>query len=467
MQIAFIRPVAPFNRYIQNVPLNYIHLAAYLREHGHTAIILDMVVEESNDQVDRHIRDCGVQIVGIGCMTCELPDAVAEARRLKESHPGIKIVFGGAHPSADPEECLRSGVVDYVIVGEGEIPLAALLEALESGRNPHGIPGVWSLERGEIVGNTSAVPPNVDTLPMPAYDLLDLDKYFRLDSPWHFPKSRKAVQYVSSRGCPYHCSYCHTIHGKKYRGIPAAGVIDQIEKLVMEFGVEELMVVDDIFNFDLERAKAICRGIVDRRLRISLQFPNGVRGDRFDEELVRLMKEAGTHYMAIAIETTSDKYQKLIRKHLKLDQALQTIKWARKYDIEVCGFFMIGFPGETLDEIQETLAFAVGAPLDTIFISLVSPFKGTVLRTDMMNGRFGDLDASGLAALEQLFPTVHNEAVSLDVLRKLQRSAYWRFYLKPRPILNLGRRMTNWSNVKKVSRAIRRRVTESRISSLN
>src|ERR1051326_7909093 len=113
-----------------------------------------------------------------------------------------------------------------------------------------------------------------------------------------------------------------------------------------------------------------------RGVKMHLQFPNGVRGDRFDEELVELMKRAGTHYMAIAIETTSDKYQMLIRKHLKLDKALQTIHWARKHDIEVCGFFMIGFPGETLEEIKETLDFAVSAPLDTIFISLVSPFKG-------------------------------------------------------------------------------------------
>jgi anaerobic magnesium-protoporphyrin IX monomethyl ester cyclase len=466
MEIVFIRPVAPLNRYIQNVPLNYIHLAAYLRKNRHKSKILDMVVEESSDRVDQYLRDNRVQIVGIGCMTCELPDAFAEARRLKENHPGIKVVFGGAHPSADPEECLKSGVVDYVVVGEGEIPLTALLDALESGRQTTGIPGLWSAENGQIVGSTAPIP-NVEELPMPAYDLLDLDKYFALDSPWHFPKSKKAVQYVSSRGCPYHCSYCHTIHGKKYRGMSAEKVVDEIEELVTKHGVEELMVVDDIFNFDLERAKEICRGIVDRRLQVHLQFPNGVRGDRFDEELVKLMKQAGTHYMAIAIETTSDKYQVLIRKHLKLDKALQTIKWARKYDIEVCGFFMIGFPGETLAEIQETLDFAVSAPLDTIFISLVSPFKGTVLRTDMMNGRFGEIDESGVAALEQLFPTVHNEAVPVEMLRKLQRSAYWRFYLKPRPMLNLGRRMTNWSNVKKVSRAIRRRVTESRISSLN
>jgi anaerobic magnesium-protoporphyrin IX monomethyl ester cyclase len=467
MEIAFVRPAAPYNRYIQNVPLNYIHLSAWLREHGHTPMILDMVVEESTDRVDRYIRHHHVQVAGIGCMTCELPDAIEEARRLKDVHPGIKVVLGGAHPSADPEECLKSGVVDYVIVGEGEIPLTALLDALEKGEEPKDILGLWSIKDGQVVGSTSAAIPNVEDLPMPAYDLLDLEKYFRLDSPWHFPKSRKAVQYDSSRGCPYHCSYCHTIHGKKYRGMSAAKVVNEIEELVTKHGIEELMVVDDIFNFDLDRAKDICRGIVDRGIKVHLQFPNGVRGDRFDEELVALMKKAGTHYMAIAIETTSERYQMLIRKHLKHDKALQTIHWARKYGIEVCGFFMIGFPGESLKEIHDTLEFAVSAPLDTIFISLVSPFKGTVLRTDMLNGRFGEIDQSGIAALDQLFPTVHNEEVSVETLRKLQRSAYWRFYLKPRPMMNLGRRMTNWSNVKKVSRAIRRRVTESKISSLN
>src|SRR2546425_1890053 len=191
MEIAFVRPVATFNRYIQNVPLNYIHLAAYLREHGHAPMILDMVVEENTDRIDRYIRHHQVQVVGIGCMTCELPDAIEEARRLKDVHPGIKIVLGGAHPSADPEECLKSGVVDYAVVGEGEIPLTALLDALENGREPKGIAGLWSIDNGQIVGSTAAIP-DVEELPMPAYDLLDLEKYFLLDSPWHFPKSKKA-----------------------------------------------------------------------------------------------------------------------------------------------------------------------------------------------------------------------------------------------------------------------------------
>ena len=466
--MAFIRPMAQANRYIQNVPLNYVHMAAWLREHGHAAQIFDHVFDDvTHDAVDAFIREHGVRVAGIGCMTCEYPQAVEEARRLKRVHPDIKIVFGGAHPSGDPEECLATGVVDYVIVGEGEIALTALLDALDAGQTPAGIPGLWSIQDGRVSGLGVAIQPDVATLPLPAYDLLDLEKYFLLDSPWHFPKSNRVVQMITSRGCPYHCSYCHEIHGKKYRGQPPERVLDEMEYLSRRLGVEEFMVVDDIFNFDLERAKTICRGVVERGLNVHLQFPNGVRGDRFDEELVDLMAKAGTHFMAIAIETTSDKFQNLIRKHLKVDRAMQTVRWGRAHGIEVSGFFMIGFPGETLEEVQKTIDFALTAPLDSIFISIVSPFKGTVMRTDIQEGRFGQMNPEALAGLDQLFPTVHNDTVSAEALRKIQRNAYWRFYLKPRSLVSLAKRMTNRHNLQKVFRAVRKRTWNTEVVSVN
>jgi anaerobic magnesium-protoporphyrin IX monomethyl ester cyclase len=466
--IAFVRPLAGANRYIQNVPLNYIHLAAYLRENGHQSRILDAVFDEMTPaRIDQEIRDHHIRVVGIGCMTCELPQAIEEARRLKSVHRDLKIVFGGAHPSGDPKECLDSGVVDYVIIGEGEIALTQLLDALRDGRDPAGIQGVWLVRDGMVHAGGSAAVPNVQELPRPAYDMLDLEKYFQLDSPWHFPKSKRAVQFITERGCPYQCSYCHEIHTKKFRGITADAIVDQIEWLVKEHGVGELMIVDDIFNFDLNRAKDICRGIIARGLRIHLQFPNGVRGDRFDEELLALMKEAGTHYIAIAIETVSEKFQKLVRKNLKADKARQAIEWASKQGIEVSGFFMIGFPGETVAEVRATLDFAVNAPLDAIFVSIVAPFKGTKLRTDIANGKFGEVAEADLSSMDQLFPVVNNAALSPALLQKMQRDAYWRFYTKPRSLLNLGRKMTRFSNAAKITRAIGRRVFERRTVSVN
>ena len=456
------------NRYIQNVPLNYVHLAAYVRSYGYDPLILDMVFDEvTPEYVDQQLRIRGIQVVGIGCMTCEYPAAVEEARRIKAAHPGIQIVFGGAHPSGDPEECLRTGVVDYVIVGEGELPLVQLLASLRDGRTDSAIQGVWTMRGGEIVPGGSAAIPDVNELPRPAYDMVGLERYFRLDSPWHFPKSPRAVQFITERGCPYQCSYCHEIHTKRFRGMEPEAVVDQIEWLVREHGVGELMVVDDIFNFDLERAKQICRGIIQRGLRVHLQFPNGVRGDRFDEELIALMKQAGTHYLAIAIETVSEKFQKLVRKHLKADKAREAVEWARKHGIEVSGFFMIGFPGETAEEVRSTLDFAVGAPFDSIFISIVAPFKGTKLRTDMMAGRFGEITSEGQAALDNLFPVVHNQALPRELLLKMQRDAYWRFYTKPRSVVNLARKLTNYRNAVKISRAISRRVFDRAPVSVN
>lgn len=467
--IAFVRPMAPLNRYIQNVPLNYIHLSAYLHERGYQPLILDEIFDEvTPEAVDIAIRAHKIQVVGIGAMTCEMPQAVAEAKRLKSAHPGLKIVFGGPHPSGDPAECLQTGVVDFVIVGEGEIALAELLDAIKEGRDTDKIQGVWSLhEDGKVRTNGRAPVPDIEALPRPAYEMLDLDRYFKLDSPWHFPKSPRAVQFITERGCPYQCSYCHDIHTKKFRALPAEAVLDQMEWLVRDHGIREFMIVDDIFNFNLERAKAICRGIVERKLNIHLQFPNGVRGDRFDEELIALMKEAGTHYMAIAIETVSEKFQKLVRKNLKVERARQSLTWARNNKIEVSGFFMIGFPGETREEVRKTLDFALSEPFDSVFVSIVAPFKGTKLRTDMEAGLFGEMTQQGTDALNELFPIVHNKALPLELLLKLQRDCYWRFYRRPRSLLLLTRKMTNFRNVKKVARAVSRRMLDRHEVSVN
>jgi anaerobic magnesium-protoporphyrin IX monomethyl ester cyclase len=458
--IAFVRPAAPLNRYIQNVPLNYIHLAAYLRTREFTPVIFDMVFDEvTEERVDREIRERGIRIVGIGCMTCEFPQAVEQARRLKTVHPGLKIVFGGAHPSGDPEGCLATGAVDYVIAGEGELALAELLEHLSGSKRASAIRGLWHIDGGKVVEGGSAEVPDVLQLPAPAYDLLDLEKYFRLDSPWHFPRSNRAVQMITERGCPYQCSYCHEIHTKRFRALPRDAVVNQMEWLINSYGVREFMIVDDIFNFDLERAKAICREIVRRNLRVHLQFPNGLRGDRLDEELIECMRAAGTHFIAIAFETVSQKFQKLVRKHLDVTKARQAMVWAQQRGIEVSGFFMIGFPGETLEEARQTLDFAVAGPFDSIFVSIVTPFKGTRLRSDIAAGRFGEARVGGL---DSLFPVIENPALPEAVLIRLQREAYWRFYTRFRIVCRLAVRMANARNVAKVVRAILERTVRRR-----
>lgn len=459
MKILLLRPPYRINRYSRNVPLAYFALAAWLRDHGHEPVLLDRVFpDQTESRLEDTIRD-GVDIIGIGAMTCEFEDAVQEARKLKGKFPLIPIVLGGAHASGNARQCLESGAVDYVISGEGEIALTALLDALQNGNDLHRVPGIGFMENGEVVQGPPVSPLNPEMLPMPAYDMVDLEAYFRLDPPWHFPRSRRVIQFMTSRGCPFKCSYCHRVHGKQTRLMPAKTVVDQMEHLHKAYGVEEFIIVDDVFNIHLERAKSICRGIVDRGLPIHLQFPNGLRGDVFDAELMELLAKAHTHYLAVAIETASPRLQRLIGKNLDISRALHTVKLAHRNGIEVGGFFMIGFPSETRAELEQTFQLAFQHPFDVVFFSVVTPYAGTQLRQDILNGVFGEAAKNGLEAQPDAdFPMIASDTITPGELFSLRRGAYLRFYSNPRRMWNLLKKMGRPAYAKQIVKAVFRRL---------
>jgi len=460
LKILLLRPSFTINRYSRSVPLGYLVLAAYLREKGHIPFILDMLFPEvTQDVVDSFIIENGIEIVGIGCMSCEYHEAIAQARVMKAHHPHLPLVFGGAHPTGNPRQCLDTGVVDYTVCGEGEEALTALLDGLRRGLPLSAIRGLWFYDDGKLVANGKSDPVDLEKLPMPAYDMVDLNAYFAMDPPWHFPKSRRVIQFITSRGCPFKCSYCHRLHGKQARLLSAEKVLDQMALLHRKYGVEEFIIVDDIFNVDLKRAKAICRGIVSRGLKIHIQLPNGVRGDVFDEELMRLLAEAGTHYLAVAIETATPRLQKLIRKNLKIDVALNTVRLAKKYGIEVGGFFMIGFPSETRDEVMNSIKLALCNPFDVVFFSIVTPYEGTEIRTDILNGVFGpDAKAALESDPEAEFPVIYNDSLTPEILFSLRRKAYLKFYLKPARLWNLIKKMRYPVYAKQIVVAVFRRL---------
>jgi anaerobic magnesium-protoporphyrin IX monomethyl ester cyclase len=437
MRLLFIRPKS---RTFVHAPLGFLHLASALRSRGHEAAILDgMAAEVTPEIAAAKAREWSAGAIGFGGMSCEYPENRVFALRLRALMPGATFVFDGAHASGNPEQCLGDGA-DFVLVGEGEVTLPRLLDSMPSGCSPS---RVW-------VG----APPDLEREPEPAYDLVDMESYMRASCPWFFPQGRRALPVMTSRGCPYRCSYCHSTHGKQFRGISPLRVVDRIASLVHRYRVDEVMIVDDIFNADLERAKDICRELIRRKLGVRLQFPYGLRGDRCDREVIRLMRLAGTHYFGIAIETAAPERMKKIGKNLDIEACWRTACWAREEGIEVCGFFMIGFPGESLSEARTTADLALAAPLDWVFMSLAAAYGGTRLR-----------DEIGEAQLDVRFPFAASASVS--ELRRIRRSLYLRFYSRPRHLLRLLRTLSDRENWGKVGSAVLQRLRLNNDIALN
>jgi anaerobic magnesium-protoporphyrin IX monomethyl ester cyclase len=298
---------------------------------------------------------------------------------VKETCPDVPVVFGGPHATGDPKGTVSHNEVDFVVVGEGEETLIELVAALSNGKRLDKIDGLaFKKANGEIVLNAPRKPiADVDSIPFPEFGLLPLSKYFEFPEMHGMLKQRKRfMPILTSRGCPFGCIYCHNIFGKRYRPRSPENVIQEILMLYHQYGIREFHIEDDTFNVNLERAKAICDLIARHRLDIAIQFPSGLRADLMDEQLMRKLKQVGTFMIAIGLETASPRIMRLINKRLDIKKVKETVDMAVKNRIKIWGYFMIGFPGETGREMEQTIAFAKALNLHFASFSIVTPFPG-------------------------------------------------------------------------------------------
>lgn len=430
MNILLIRAKPTFMDMIVGIPIGLVYIAPMAERQGHHVEVLDLALERDPDPVlYAKLKERRWDLAGFSCMTAEFEGAEIAARKVKAFDPSIKTLFGGQHPTIVTEEVISQDFCDFVCVGEGEETFAELAEVLSQEGDLTQVRGM-ALKNGEgrIVRTLprSAVM-DADSIPFPAYHLLDIDRYAEAESARYTPKYSRAIQIFTSRGCPWHCTYCHDLFGKKFRPRSPESVLDEMKLLYHKYDIREFMVEDDIFNFDMDRAKRICDLIVEEGLKVGLQFGNGVRLERLDEELVEKLARAGTHHMAIAIESASPRIQKLTKKYLKLHMVKDVVSWTRKHRINTLGFFMIGFPTETAEEINMTIRFACETDLDEALFSIVIPYFGTELSRQVMSSGLYDAER-GKDHLHEV-ATIKTEDFDFHTLKRLQRKAYLMFFL--------------------------------------
>jgi anaerobic magnesium-protoporphyrin IX monomethyl ester cyclase len=456
LNILLVRPKSVYADVVAGIPIGITILAAVAEIKGHRVRILDIGLEKDpRGSLIQTLEGAAFDVAGLSAMSVEFAGGIEAAKCIRKFSPNTHIILGGQHPTIMPEKAMEFECVDSICIGEGEGVWAEYLDRLSAGQPLEDVRGLWFRRGGEIIRNMLRREyVDVDALPLPAYHLLDLERYFDIDFV-RFPTiDRRAIQIFTSRGCPFRCIYCHDLFGKKFRGRKPELVWEEIQLLYHTYGIREFMIEDDVFNLDIGRAKKICDLVIESGLKLGFQFGNGVRLDRFDEELMRKLARAGTHHMAIAIESANGRIQKLIKKGLKLDRTNEVLGWARKYRIETLGFFMLGFPGETVEEINQTIRFAGGSRFDEALFSIATPYAGTEL-SDLVRST-GAYEGGDFHDEWEGVVKVKSEEWDFKKLKRLQQKAYFLFFLARFRFLKIFLKMKNPKMIKRYGAAFAR-----------
>lgn len=383
-----------------NPPLGLAYIAAVLEKEKYTVRIIDALTEgwrietkiKTNvirvglpfSDIKRRIADFNPDVVGVSCLfSVQHKEAIEICKITKEINKNIITVLGGAHPSCVPEESLKDKNVDFVVIGEGEYTFLELLKKLERGLSVDGLDGIAFRKDGQIkiLPKTNFIA-NLDELPFPARHLLPMDKYFEINNFHDGPaRNKRSTSIITSRGCPADCVFCsiHSVWGNKFRSRSPENVISEIRYLKDNYKIKELNFEDDNLTFDKNRAMEIFDKMIKEKLEIIWRTPNGVALWRMDDELLKKMKLAGCYSIIFGIESANEYVLKnIIKKPLDLKKVEPLVKLAKKIKLKVALFFVIGLPGETLDQIKDDFRLAKKLNVNSYFL-FAMPYPGTRL----------------------------------------------------------------------------------------
>lgn len=412
MRIALIEPpiIRPKDEGLGiecEAPMALMSLASILLQRDHSVSIIDAFAEgyfnreiKNNhvyvglkfEQILQRIVDFNSNVVGISSIFYfNLPTVMKLANYLKENIPNIYVVLGGVAPTTLYKDLIKCKGIDFIVLREGDYILPELIENIQA---PSKVPGLIWKEGSEIhINRESSLPEDLDRLPFPSRELVNLDLYLRIGKPFGFVKERKRfTTLLTSRGCPFSCSFCSAglIHGKAFRYRSAENVLSEIEELVNKFNVTELHIIDENFTLNKQRAMEIMDGLIERGYNkfLSWTCPNGLFANSLDEKMIDKMQKSNCHSVALAIESGDpDVSEKLAKKHINHNHVEKIIKYFKENtNILLCGYFIIGFPGETKKQIMKTLNFANKLQMHNATISILMPYPFTEIYDKLIKG---------------------------------------------------------------------------------
>jgi radical SAM superfamily enzyme YgiQ (UPF0313 family) len=362
-------------------PLGLGYVAAATIDAGFPTSIHDFGLEPHTSV--SHIVDAVLatdpQVIGITTWThlyhvcCEL------AQAFKRRRPDIPIVLGGPHVTIFPTETLEEEAdADFVIYGEGELAMADLLKALQTKGSYSAIEGLAWRDGSKIVKNAPR-PINraISDLPFPARDVMQIDKY-----PLRAWNGERTTTMMTSRGCPYACTYCFKgLFGRRYITTPNDLIIAEMEEIHAKYGITHFYFVDDLFVVNITRLLEFVEAM--RAKKLGFKWQCLARVDRLAKEHYIAMAEAGCSKIHYGIETGDPDIMVRVDKEATLEQVHDAVRWCHEAGMMAKGYFMIGLPGDTEETVSRTIEMACELPLAEAMFSLTTPFPGTAMWNDI------------------------------------------------------------------------------------
>ena len=388
-----------------------LHLAAILRANKYEPTIIDLNNSIVHAQGKEHLdyskkiiidklNELKPDLVGINCLfSGSFHDVLEFAKLIKSHSPKLKIAIGGIHPTTFPKEILTNcNDVDYVAIGEGENTIVALAGSIKE-KNKNLLKSIKSFayrdKDGSIkVNREKNYIDDLATLPLPAWNLLDMKKHeMKLDHYYNptdtiIGKFKAAI--FSSRACPLACNFCDMflVMGKKHRKKPIKAIVDEIEFLHKNHNVNYFSFMDDQLTLNRSHTIEMCNQILKRKLKIIWDAPNGVWVNSIREELVAKMAEAGLVRASLAIEHGDDYIRnEIVGKNLERKKIFEVANLFKKYKIMTHGQFIMGFPEDTHETLQNSYDMINELQLDKVLVATLMPFPGTKLFNQVVKNK--------------------------------------------------------------------------------
>jgi anaerobic magnesium-protoporphyrin IX monomethyl ester cyclase len=354
-------------------PLGILYLCSHLRNQGFDVDVFDTTFS-NRDALFHHLRTETPSVIGIYANLMTRGNVVEILKVAHES--GWKTIVGGPEPGAYALEYLQAGA-DFVVFGEGELTVQALLEAFRAKDTDScsNIPGLAYLDSSGIMHETAqrAQISDLDNQPWPARHAIDISRYVKT---WRDAHGKGSVNFITARGCPYKCRWCsHQVFGQTHRRRDPIRVVDEVEWLLQTYSPDMVWVSDDVFTINHKWIRDYAAEMRRRGLRIPFECIS--RADRLNGEMLDLLAELGCFRVWIGSESGSQRILDAMDRGVKVEQVQQAVALTRERGIESGMFLMWGYEGEELDDIEATIKHVSTSQPDIFFTTVSYPIKGT------------------------------------------------------------------------------------------